>query len=172
MFMCDLSVCIVLGAPLRSESIEKSQSFGTTLSTLILVFAISHTSLLPPLSVSIFATVAARASQLVHKRRQCAYKAVHALMCLLLLHAQSQLKNHNHSGRRCRPWSFSSPFPTHHFFNDRGFSRSRAPVRASTSSICIQSCAYFNAFAASWRCESFKKIIIRDDFVDPNSWVQ
>ena len=62
------------------------------MSTLIFFFAISHTSLLPPLSVSIFATVAARASQLVHKRRQCAYKAVHALMCLLLLHAQSQQK--------------------------------------------------------------------------------
>ena len=79
--------------PLYAQSqLKKSQSFGTTLSTLILVFAISHTSLLPPLSVSIFATVAARASQLVHKRRQSAYEVVHALMCLMLLHAQSQLK--------------------------------------------------------------------------------
>ena len=55
------------------------------------------------------------------------------------------------------PGPFLHHFPHITFFNDRGFSRSRAPVRASTSSICIQSCAYFNVFAASWRCESFKK---------------
>ena len=115
---------------------------GTTLST-----PFYHMML--PQRVTRFACFAAHASQCVHKRRQYAYKAVHALMCFALLRSESVRTTKIFRDGFADPELFLHNVPHTTVFSDRSFSRSREPVRASTSPVCIQSRACFNVAVAS-----------------------